>query len=72
MQGDDPEAAAAGSEAAAGTGEAAPPAPGAAGDHDDYHFETRQINVIAKDREFLIRVWKFNTVWSVYLRTRFC
>ena len=45
VQGDDPEA---GTEAGAEDG-----SPGALpGDDDDYHFQTRQINVIAKEREW--------------------
>ena len=51
MQGDDPEA---GSEADAEDGGSGGPRlrAGAHGDDDDYHFQTRQINVIAKEREW--------------------
>ena len=51
MQGDDPEA---GSEADAedgGSGGGPRLRGGVHGDDDDYHFQTRQINVIAKERE---------------------
>ena len=46
MQGDDPDA---GSEAGAEDGA---PRGARPGDDDDYHFQTRQINVIAKEREW--------------------
>ena len=45
MQGDDPEA---GSEEEGGP----PGVPLPGHDDDDYHFQTRQINVIAKEREW--------------------